>query len=34
MVASGSIDADAAAEAVALLDRVAAMAWRLVNPKR
>jgi four helix bundle protein len=34
LVASGSVDAEAAATADALLDRVAAMAWRLVHPAR
>ncbi len=34
MVATGSVDAEAAATADALLDRVAAMAWRLVHPRR
>jgi len=32
LVATGSVDAEAAAIADAALDRVAAMAWRLVNP--
>jgi four helix bundle protein len=32
LVATGSVDADAAARADALLDRAAAMAWRLVHP--
>lgn len=34
LVATGSVDAEAAAEAWVLLDRVAAMAWRLVHPRR
>jgi len=34
LVATGSVDAEAAATADALLDRVAAMAWRLLNPRR
>jgi len=34
LTATGSVDADAAARADALLDRVAAMAWRLVHPRR
>jgi len=34
LVATGSVDDQAAAAAVALLDRVAAMAWRLVEPRR
>ena len=34
LVATGGIDAEAAARAEALLDRVAAMAWRLVHPRR
>ena len=34
LVATGSVDGKAAEEAVELLDRVAAMAWRLVNPGR
>ena len=34
LVATGSVEAEAAAEAVALLDRVAAMTWRLVHPRR
>lgn len=34
LAATGSVDADAAATADALLDRVAAMAWRLVHPTR
>ena len=34
LVASDSVDADGAATAEALLDRVAAMAWRLVHPTR
>ncbi len=34
LVATGSVDADAAATANALLDRVAAMTWRLVHPRR
>jgi len=34
LVATGSVDAEAAATAEALLDRVAAMAWRLVHPAR
>jgi len=33
LVATGSVDAEAAAEAWDLLDRVAAMAWRLVHPR-
>jgi four helix bundle protein len=34
LVATGSVDADAAARVDALLDRVAAMTWRLVHPAR
>jgi four helix bundle protein len=34
LVATGCVDVDAAATAEALLDRVAAMAWRLVRPAR
>ena len=34
LVATGSVDVEAAATADALLDRVAAMAWRLVHPAR
>jgi len=34
LIATGSVDDQAAAEAAALLDRVAAMAWRLVHPAR
>ena len=34
LAATGSVDAEAAAAVDALLDRVAAMAWRLVHPKR
>jgi len=34
LVATGCVDAQAAATADALLDRVAAMAWRLVHPVR
>jgi len=34
LVATGSVDAEAAAAADALLDRVAAMAWRLTHPAR
>ena len=34
LVATGSVDAAAAATAEALLDRVSAMAWRLVHPTR
>ena len=34
LVAAGSVDAEAAATADALLDRVSAMAWRLVHPRR
>ena len=34
LVAAGSVDSEAAANAWALLDRVAAMAWRLVHPRR
>jgi four helix bundle protein len=34
LAATGCIDAEAAASADALLDRVAAMAWRLVHPAR
>jgi hypothetical protein len=34
LVATGSVDAEAAAAADALLDRVAAMTWRLVHPVR
>jgi four helix bundle protein len=34
LVATGSVDAEAAAAADDLLDRVAAMAWRLVHPNR
>jgi four helix bundle protein len=34
LVVTGGVDEDAASEAVALLDRVAAMAWRLVHPAR
>ena len=33
LVATGSVNADAAAAVDALLDRVAAMAWRLVHPR-
>jgi four helix bundle protein len=34
LVATGSVDAEAAAAADVLLDRVAAMVWRLVHPAR
>jgi len=34
LVATGDVDADAAATAEALLDRVSAMTWRLVHPAR
>ena len=34
LVATGSVDSEAAATADALLDRVAAMAYRLVHPAR
>ena len=34
LVATGSVNNEAAATADALLDRVAAMAWRLVHPAR
>jgi four helix bundle protein len=34
LVATGSVDVEAAATADALLDRVAAMAWRSVHPAR
>ena len=34
LVATGSLNAEAAASADALLDRVAAMTWRLVHPAR
>ena len=34
LVATGGVDAEAAAGADALLDRVAAMTWRLVHPRR
>ncbi len=33
LVATGSVDAEAAASADTLLDRVAAMTWRLVHPR-
>ena len=34
LVVNGSIDSDAAEQAMELLDRTAAMAWRLVHPRR
>ncbi len=34
LVASGCVDVEAAATAEALLDRVAAMTWRLLHPAR
>jgi len=34
LLATGAVDAEVAATADALLDRVAAMAWRLVHPAR
>ena len=34
LAATGSVDAEAAAASDALLDRVAAMTWRLVHPAR
>ena len=34
LAATGCVDAETAASADALLDRVAAMAWRLVHPAR
>ena len=34
LVTTGSVDAEAAEAADALLDRVAAMAWRLTHPRR
>jgi len=34
LVATGSVDAEAAATAEAMLDRVAAMVWRLLHPAR
>ena len=34
LVATGSVEAEAAVAADVLLDRVAAMAWRLVHPAR
>ena len=34
LVATGSVDAQSAANADVMLDRVSAMAWRLVNPRR
>ena len=34
LVATGSVDAEVAAHAAELLDRVAAMTWRLTHPRR
>jgi four helix bundle protein len=34
LVATGGVEAEAAATASALLDRVAAMTWRLVHPRQ
>jgi four helix bundle protein len=34
LVATGSVDGEVATKADALLDRVAAMTWRLVHPRR